>query len=406
VTSSPAYGNLALSPAAAIAAPYATEASASPRPASPRLASLDAYRGFVMVALMGEGFLNALGVDYFPHSRFWQAVGAQFRHVPWQGLTFWDLIQPSFMLLVGVAIPFSLASRRARGDTSLVIWTRILRRTLLFLVLGVIILSRRLTSTDFNFADDVLPQIGLSYPFACLAEGWPVGTQVLFVAAILGLDWAAFALHPVAGALPSGVPAGWHQYGGFFAHWNRFGNLGADVERSLRNLFPRSSPFDYDKAGLATLNFVPSIATLTFGVMAGQRLRAESAAAACRWLVAWGAALIGAGLLMGWTLCPIVKSIWTPSYTLLSGGCVFLILAAFVSTIEVWGARAWAFPLVVVGTNSLAMYLMLHLFAESLWRGVGRHLSWLPWLGEYAVVSALLWLTCYWMYRKRIVITI
>ena len=79
--------------------------------------SLDAYRGFVMIVLSLEGYLPTIA-QKFPHSGSWQGLGRQFVHVDWDGGVFWDLIQPSFMFIVGVAIPFSYFSRRAKGECS------------------------------------------------------------------------------------------------------------------------------------------------------------------------------------------------------------------------------------------------------------------------------------------------
>jgi predicted acyltransferase len=83
---------------------------------SHRLISLDAYRGFVMLLMASEGLYIGRVARQLPDSAFWQFLAHQTEHVPWRGCTLWDLIQPSFMFMVGVALPFSIASRRARGQ--------------------------------------------------------------------------------------------------------------------------------------------------------------------------------------------------------------------------------------------------------------------------------------------------
>src|SRR5207302_3081917 len=107
-----------------------------PEAAKPaRLASLDAYRGFIMLAMasaLGVGFkavADNTGLNETEHD-IWQTLYGQFEHVPWVGCSFWDLIQPSFMFMVGVAIPFSHASRVAKGESGWRIVGHVLLRSL------------------------------------------------------------------------------------------------------------------------------------------------------------------------------------------------------------------------------------------------------------------------------------
>ncbi len=361
-----------------------------------------------MLALLTDGYFDGFGIDVLPHSRLAAVVGRQFRHVPWQGFACWDLIQPSFMFMVGVAIPYALASRRARGDAPSRIWAQVLRRSLVLLVLGLIIVSNRLAHTNFNFADDVLLQIGLAYPFACAAAGRGLRTQALVVASLLATYWLAFALHPLpAHASESAGTALTNVFGGFFGHWNSTGNFAADFDRWFLNLFPRATPFTADPAGLTTLNFVPSIATLIFGVMTGELMRSPRPAAdKLARLSAAGAAGVVAGILLGRTICPIVKPIWTPSWAIFSGGCAVLLLAAFYWAIDVLGWALAARPLVVLGINSLAIYLVLHLSRDWIWRAVATHVGPLPWTIHFAIVALLIWLAAYWLSRRKIIITV
>src|SRR5690348_5430943 len=94
----------------AAAAPVPAASRATPaRPApSQRLVSLDAYRGFIMLAMASGGFGFAQVARQLPGDALWQFLGFQFDHVTWEGGSFWDLIQPSFMFMVGVALPYSL----------------------------------------------------------------------------------------------------------------------------------------------------------------------------------------------------------------------------------------------------------------------------------------------------------
>src|SRR6185503_1558147 len=82
-----------------------------------RLMSLDAYRGFVMLLMISAGLYTARVAKSFPDSPVWQFFAYQTDHAPWRGCSLWDLIQPSFMFMVGVALPFSIANRQARGES-------------------------------------------------------------------------------------------------------------------------------------------------------------------------------------------------------------------------------------------------------------------------------------------------
>src|SRR5207244_11383517 len=85
---------------------------------------------------------------------------------------------------------------------------------------------------------------------------------------------------------------------------------------------------------------------------------------------------LAAGWLLGALgLCPVVKRIWTPSFTLWSGGVCLLITAAAYFVIDVRGARRWCFPLIVIGTNSIAAYCLYELFAGAVAANLRLHLG-------------------------------
>ena len=125
-----------------------------------------------------------------------------------------------------------------------------------------------------------------------------------------------------------------------------------------------------------------------------------------------GLATLGAGWLLGWLgVCPVVKRIWTPSWTLFSGGWCFLILAAFYALLDIWQRRAWAFPLMVIGMNSIAAYCIAHLFESFIQAALKRHLGTQPFaifgqpyepLVFGACVLLVLWWILFEMYRKRV----
>src|SRR5262249_42366107 len=132
-----------------------------------RLTSLDAYRGFVMLLIMGE-MLSFGGVaGAVPGSRFWGFLAHHQSHVPWVGCSLHDLIQPSFSFLVGVALPFSLSSRAARGQSRAQMTVHAFWRSLVLVLLGVFLRSTDRPQTYWTF-EDTLSQIGLGYGFLFL----------------------------------------------------------------------------------------------------------------------------------------------------------------------------------------------------------------------------------------------
>jgi heparan-alpha-glucosaminide N-acetyltransferase len=250
----------------------------------------------------------------------------------------------------------------------------------------------------------------------------PRREQGLAMALILLAFWLAFALYPVPGPgfdwQAVGVPADWpQQMSGLQAHWNKGANLSEDFDRWFLNLFPRERPFVYNEGSWSTLSFVPTLATMILGLLAGGVLRdGRTSAGKLRWLVAAGLSFLAAGgLVQVLGLCPIVKRIWTPSFTLWSGGWCFLFLAFFYWALDLRGPRRWAFPLLVLGTNSIAAYVMNWVFVGPTEEALVRHLGHAPFrvLGptfEATLVgaAALLttWLVLLWMQRKRIFVRI
>src|SRR5262249_16384218 len=141
-----------------------------------------------------------------------------------------DTIQPGFSFLVGVALPYSIASRLAKGATFGQMLLHGLWRSLILIALGIFLRSMSVPQTYFTF-EDTLTQIGLGYPFLLLLGFRPPRWQWITLGVVLTGYWLAWALYPVAGAgfdyQAVGVPPDWpHHYTGFAAHWNKNANLG------------------------------------------------------------------------------------------------------------------------------------------------------------------------------------
>lgn len=235
------------------------EQGTSPAPA--RLTSLDAYRGLVMLLMMAEALDLSRVAQAVPGSALWKFLAHHQSHAEWIGCSLHDLIQPSFSFLVGVALPFSLASRAARGQS----------RTFM-------------------------------------------------------------TLHEV------------------------------------------------------------------------------------RWLATTGVVCLAAGGALGWLgVCPIVKRIWTPSWTLFSGGLCLVLMAGFYLLLDLWGRKRWSFPLVVIGTNSIAAYCIAALGGNFIGKSLRTHLApsvfklfgrpYEPLLyGGFIVI--VMWLLLYWIYRRKLFLRI
>ncbi|HEX6068994.1 MAG TPA: hypothetical protein VFZ18_04205 [Longimicrobiaceae bacterium] len=416
------------SPAAAtIAGSFGKPASApapappAPTPTSARLTSLDVFRGFTMLFMASEIMRIPQVARTFTDSAPARFIAWALDHVPWVGASPWDMIQPAFMFMVGVSLPFSLASRRAKGHSFRSMLGHAAYRAVVLILLGIYLRSNGRPQTYFTF-EDVLTQIGLGYVFLFLIANTRPAVQWLSAGLILAGYWAAFALFPLPPAgfdtTTVGVPADWpHRLSGFAAHWNKNTNFAAWFDQWFLNLFPRQEPFVFNGGGYLTLSFIPSLATMVFGLLAGGLLRSGRAAGEkLRMMLAFGAL----GLVLGLTLhalgvVPLVKRIWTPSWTIFSAGWAVLFLAFFYYVVDMKGYRRWAFPFLVVGMNSIAIYVLVHDMTGYIVDALRTHLgrgtfelfgsAYAP-ITTGAAALVILWLILYWMYQRRIFLRI
>jgi heparan-alpha-glucosaminide N-acetyltransferase len=406
----------------------ATAAAEAPPPPPPsatgittRILSIDALRGFVMFLMLAEA-MHLMNVRRaFPGNRFWEFVAFNTTHVQWQGCSLHDLIQPAFSFLVGAAMAFSIVSRTSRGES----WNRMLLhamwRSAALIFLGIFLRSLNSGQTYWTF-EDTLSQIGLGYTFLFLLAFTSLRVQVMAFTAILVGFWAAFVLYPLPPEgfdyTQVGVRADWpHLYSGFLAHFNKNSNLSWAFDVWFLNLFPRAKPFLYNGGGWSTLSFIPTLATMMLGLWVGRWLMtSRTTTEKLKGLVIGGVALTLAGLILQWLhINPIIKRIWTSSYTLYSGGLVVLILAAFYAVIELKGWKRWVFPLLVIGANSIAVYVMSWTMESFVSSALVRHLGTAPFLVfgapfepvlKWFGVVLVFWLILFWMYRRRIFLRI
>jgi heparan-alpha-glucosaminide N-acetyltransferase len=392
----------------------------SPHTAPARVAAVDAYRGLVMFLMMAEVLHLSAMAKAFPDDPVWKFLALHQTHVQWTGCTLHDLIQPSFSFLVGVALPFSLAARAARGQTFAARAAHALWRSTFLVFLGVFLRSVGKPRTNFTF-EDTLSQIGLGYFFLFLLGHLRPRWQWFALAVILVGYWAAFAVYtppPDLDPATVGVKPDWpHHPTGFAAHWDKNTNAAAAFDRWFLNLFPREKPFTHNPGGYATLSFIPTLGTMVLGLIAGGWLRSTlTARGKFTLMVLAGLAFLGLGLAVEAAgLCPIVKRIWTPSWVLYSGGWCFLFLAAFYLTTDWVGYAGWTFPLRVIGANSIVAYCAAALIEGFILSSFRTHLgpdafrqfgtAYEP-IVSGAAVLLVLWLMLYWLYRQRIFVRI
>ncbi|HEY6490306.1 MAG: DUF5009 domain-containing protein [Terracidiphilus sp.] len=386
----------------------------------PRNVAVDAYRGLVMLLMMGEVMQFWKVARAFPGSLFWHVLAWNQTHVEWAGMSLHDTIQPGFTFLVGVALPYSIASRVKRGQSFSAQLLHTLWRSVLLVALGIFLRSTHSTQTNFTF-EDTLTQIGLGYTFAWLLAHCRPRMQWIAFGALLFGYWLAWALYPAPGLgfnyAAVGVPPEWHHnFIGFAAHWNKNSNLGQAFDLWFLNLFPRPARFLFNDGGYLTLSFIPTLGTMLLGLFAGEWFRTAAPRIPLRRFLFAGVLLCAAGLVLHFTgICPIVKRVWTPAWTLWSGGICFFFLAAFSWIIDVKQSRRWAFPLIVVGMNSIAAYLIAHLWEDFLIENLHINFGY----GIFRIFGAglepsvlggtvmvLYWLTLYWMYTKRVFLRI
>ncbi|TKT88638.1 DUF5009 domain-containing protein [Dyadobacter frigoris] len=386
-----------------------------------RVSSVDAYRGFVMLLMMGEVLSFNKVSEALPGSAFWAFLHYQQSHVSWVGCSLHDLIQPSFSFLVGVALPYSMASRASKQQSTGMMWFHTFRRSLILILLGIFLRSMHREQTNFTF-EDTLTQIGLGYPILFALGFRSERVQWTALAFILLGYGIFFAVYPLPGPYfdwaETGSTADWeHNLTGFAAHWNKNTNAAWAFDRWFMNIFPRESLFHFNGGGYSTLSFIPTLGTMTLGLIAGKWLKnAESSSWLVKRFVITAAILFVIGITLNLTgINPIVKRIWTPAWTLFSGGWCFLLLAGFYFIVDIKENKSLFLPLIVIGINSIAAYIFAHTindFIDQSFRiNISQHYDLIFGEAYRTLVSGSIillvefWIL-YWMYKKKLFIKI
>ncbi|MCU0706966.1 MAG: hypothetical protein MUF23_01605 [Pirellula sp.] len=403
-----------------------TASTSTPSSSFARRESIDIYRGMVMFLMLAEVLhLSDLRKHTEGFAPWIQSlvewISFHTSHVEWAGCSLHDMIQPSFSFLVGTSLAFSYTKRLASGQSQRSMWLHAISRSLILIFLGIFLRSLGRPQTNFTF-DDTLTQIGLGYCFLFLCA--PLAPRWLFAVCggILIGYWAAFVAYPLPGPdfayEQVGVPAAWPEhYTGFTSHWNKNSNLAWAFDTWWMNLFPRETPFPFSEGGYCTLSFIPTLGTMILGLIAGKWLQAEATfATRTLWMVGTAVAIMAAAWLLDRQgICPIVKRIWTPSWTLWSGGICFLWLWALHGVCDIAGFIGWGTFWKIIGANSIVAYVMSWTLEAPIAAAIERHFGWLIdrvvsdafrpfWIG--AIVLCLFWLILRWLNRQRIYVRI
>lgn len=360
-------------------------------PFKERLLSLDFFRGVVMFLLVAEftGLFSQMTTEAAPN---WiKTIGHQLHHHPWNGLHFWDLIQPFFMFIVGVAMPFSLGKRRQNGDSEKDIRWHVYKRAGILLFLGWALYCMGPGHIVFKF-QNVLAQLSVTYLLAYWVMDKSIKTQLIFSFGLILLTELIYRFFSVEGFNQPFTPnqnfGTWLdlQYGGadLGGHWVAF-------------------------------NAIPTAAHTIWGVLAGQLLQSSKPANEKLKLLLLAA---GIGIVAGYALSfytPIIKRICTSSFTIVSGGWTLLALAFSYWLIDIkkWNRYVWIFA--IVGMNPLFIYLFAHVGGADMVKAIVQPFptSLLAWIGDWGMQTVVclitlyfLWYLCYWLYKRRIFIRI
>ncbi len=357
-----------------------------------RLMSLDFFRGVTMFLLVGESTrLYELLREPTLNGTFLSFIGWQLEHHPWNGLRFWDLIQPFFMFIVGVAMPFSIGKRWERGDS----WGKTLRHALLrsglLLLFGwglYCIGPGRITFELWN----VLAQLSFTYLVAFLMMRKPAKIQIGFSLLLIFITELLYRYWRVPGFNQPFEPD--HGFGAWFdmlvmgklsmGHW-------------------------------AAFNAVPTTAHTMWGVLAGQVLKSSREPMKRIRILAF-AGLVA--IVLGYALnpiTPIIKRICTSSFVIVSGGWCLLTLALCYWLIDVKKWRKGVLFFNIVGMNSLFIYLFCNTGGAGWLNRIAKPFTMelFAWAGHTGalivtsfVVWGMLWYLCYWLYKNRIFIRI
>ena len=367
------------------------------KPPSKRLLSIDTLRGFDMLMIAGAGaFISQLGGKT---GWAWvDGLAQQFEHPPWNGFTFYDFIFPLFLFIAGLSLPFSLNKGLELGLTKSDLYRKAFKRMLILMALGILYKNAPIPFLDWTKIRfvSVLGRIGFAgFVTTVLYLNFGFNKRIFWIAGLLLFYYAALFLVPVPG------------YGAGDLSFE--GNLTGWIDRTF--LPGRLHQVTYDELGLFTQ--IPALCLTVLGSLAGDMLRRADATdyTKLRNLAIGGViCLIIAAV---WSLhFPINKHLWSSSFIMLTGGMAFLTFALFYWVIDILKIRRWTFFFMVIGLNSLTIYLAYRLIdfgftSRLLFEGlyINTAEKWHPVFQSLGALG-LVWVFLYVLYRLKIFVKV
>ena len=352
-----------------------------------RVLSIDFFRGFTMFMLVTgiTGVFHILA-ENDKGGAVINLINKQLEHANWNGLYAWDLIQPFFMFIVGVAMPFAVSKRLARGDSWNKAFMHVLRRSFLLLAFGFMLGSDR----DFYSFTNVLAQLSFTYLVAFLLMEKEIKWQLAVSFALLIFTDVIYRLWPVAG---------------FNQPFTADHNFGSWVDIAL------TGHVAHDR--WVAFNAVPTSAHTIWGVITGKLLMKNlSHRKKILWLLIPGIIAVIAGYCMN-PVIPIIKRICTSSFVIVSGGYCLIAMAFSYWLIDVMKFRKLALFFAIVGMNPIFIYLFWNTGGKNLLTGMAEPFTWriFSWGGVITinvmttiVVAAMMWYISYFLYKRKIFI--
>lgn len=399
--------------------PAAAGATAPGKPASTRLLSLDVFRGFTLAMMLIANNPGDGSHKYAP-----------FEHAHWNGCTFTDLIFPSFVFIMGVAMTFSFDRRLRDGESKAKLFAQVVKRTVILIALGIGLAAFSYYLRDHSPDDPkllrfpgVLQRLALCYFFASLVlmSGLRARGQAVVAAVLLVGYYLAMRFIPVPGFGPG--------------HWEIPGNLASTIDTHVfgahNYTYVKENGTWHDPEGL--FSTLPAIATCLIGTITGYLVRDRNRGdyQKVAGMMVSGLALVVAGWLWNYKF-PMNKNLWTSSFVLFAGGWSLMGLGACYWLTDIKRVTAWAKPFIVLGTNAIFTYVtvgiatILSILIK--WEGPdGKEIALKTWLYNnlikswleplispeaaslgYGVFYIALWTVLVWalLYRRRIFIRI
>jgi len=318
-----------------------------------RLLSLDAFRGLTMALMV---LVNNNGSERDAYT--------QLRHSQWNGWTLTDTVFPTFLWIVGVAITLSLGKRLAEGIPRARLLPQIFRRAAILFAFGLAVYAPPLFDLGTQRILGVLQRIAICYLVVSILFLYTgLRAQICWLIGLLAAYWMLMTLVPAPGFGPGRLDED-----GNFAHYIDRMVLGSHNYRETKT---------WDPEGIVST--LPAIATTLFGVLAGHLLRLRrSLPERMTWLFLAGNLLLAAGAICSYWL-PINKKLWTDSFCLFMAGLDFVVFAMFAWLVDGLGWHKPVRPLVILGMNAIAVYMVAEFSAEAIssirWNAASGHIS-------------------------------